>query len=303
MDSFTHALGVLDPANRALLDLSLRRGMRPEEISDLLGTDPESVIVAREQALEQLAAELGMADVSEIDDVRVRLAELPAEAWTPPPPDDPEPAGKANDRPALSLADAEEEKPARAAEPAEPAAPRPGRSRRPLMLAVLAAAAVVLVVVLASSGGSDQKNTAATPAPTPKPVSSKPATPKPPAPAKPTRPAKPAAATGPRVALAAVFGGGGASGTAALAGGGKRLVLDVSGLPARKGAYQVWLYNSVIDAKSLATEAGTNVKVDLKLPPNAGRYRYLDISFEPKDGNPNHSGASVLRVALAKLAR
>ena len=41
--------------------------MRPEEIGDLLGTDPESVIVAREAALEQLASELGMDDVSELE--------------------------------------------------------------------------------------------------------------------------------------------------------------------------------------------------------------------------------------------
>jgi hypothetical protein len=161
----------------------------------------------------------------------------------------------------------------------------------------LAAAAVVLVVILASSGGSDQKNTAARPAPTPpaKPTSSKPAKPKP---AKPSAPA-----TGPRVALAAVSGAAGATGTAALAGGGKRLVLDVSGLPARKGAYQVWLYNSVIDSHGLVTERGSNVKLDLKLPANASRYHYVDISFEPSDGNPNHSGASVLRVALSQLAR
>jgi hypothetical protein len=293
MDSFTEALGVLDPANRALLDLSLRRGMRPEEISDLLGTDPESVIVAREQALEQLASQLGMADVSEIDHVRARLAELPAEAWTPPPPEDREPA----DRPPLALVDAEEEKPERDAVRAEPADPGRRRSPRPLLLVVLAAAAVVLVVILASSGGSDQKNTAAKPAPTPpaKPTASKPAKP------KPARPATPA--PGPRVALAAMTGAGRAGGTAALTAGGKRLALDVTGLPARKGAYQVWLYNSVIDSHSLVTVTGSTVKVDLKLPANAGRYRYVDISFEPKDGNPNHSGASVLRVALSKLAR
>src|SRR3954451_3634218 len=82
MDSFTAALARLDPASRALLDLSLRRGMRPEEIGDLLGTDPESVVIARETALEQLAAELEMGDVSELDHVRTRLAELPADAWT-----------------------------------------------------------------------------------------------------------------------------------------------------------------------------------------------------------------------------
>ena len=44
MDSFTAALARLDPASRALLDLSLRRGMTPDEIGDLLGTDAESVV-------------------------------------------------------------------------------------------------------------------------------------------------------------------------------------------------------------------------------------------------------------------
>src|SRR4051794_41835266 len=82
MDSFTAALGRLDPASRALLDLSLRRGMKPEEIGDLLGTDPESVVAAREAALEQLATELDMEDASQLDEVRARLAELPAEART-----------------------------------------------------------------------------------------------------------------------------------------------------------------------------------------------------------------------------
>ncbi|MEA2457692.1 MAG: hypothetical protein QOC95_664, partial [Thermoleophilaceae bacterium] len=88
-DSFSQALSELDPASRALLDLSLRRGMRPEEIGELLGTDPESVIVARENALEQLTELLGMDDVSELDGVRARLAELPSDAWTPPAPSDP----------------------------------------------------------------------------------------------------------------------------------------------------------------------------------------------------------------------
>src|SRR3954465_9368997 len=82
MDSFPAALGRLDPASRALLDLSLRRGMRPEEIGELLGTDPESVIGAPEGALEQLAPRVGMDDVSDLDAVRAGLAELPAAAWT-----------------------------------------------------------------------------------------------------------------------------------------------------------------------------------------------------------------------------
>src|SRR3954469_1082070 len=124
MDSFTAALGRLDPASRALLDLSLRRGMKPEDIGDLLGTESESVVVAREAALEQLATELEMADVSQLDGVRTRLAELPAEAWT----------GSAASADPPRLKGVKDE-------PAEPPAER-RRSRLPLLLLLLAIAAV-----------------------------------------------------------------------------------------------------------------------------------------------------------------
>src|SRR4051812_32400256 len=130
VDSFTAALSRLDPASRALLDLSLRRGMRPEEIGELLGTDPESVIVAREGALEQLASELGMDDVSELDDVRARLAELPAAAWT-------------GETAARETAGQPETAAAKAAEPESPGRTPPAsrpttarKSRLPLLLAL-----------------------------------------------------------------------------------------------------------------------------------------------------------------------
>jgi hypothetical protein len=42
--------------------------------------------------------------------------------------------------------------------------------------------------------------------------------------------------------------------------------------------------------------------MDLRLPAQASRYRSIDVSFEPSDGNPNHSGQSVLRVPLSKLS-
>src|SRR4051812_228046 len=145
VDSFTAALSRLDPASRALLDLSLRRGMRPEEIGELLGTDPESVIVAREGALEQLASELGMEDVSELDDVRARLAELPPEAWT----------GQQAETEAVKAAEpepSEQPPPEREPEPRTQQRPDPAprRSRLPILLSLLAVAAIVLVVVLAS---------------------------------------------------------------------------------------------------------------------------------------------------------
>jgi hypothetical protein len=283
MDSFTAALARLDPASRALLDLSLRRGMTPDEIGDLLGTDAESVVAAREAALEQLATELEMEDPSQLDEVRARLAELPAEAWSG--------TAAATERPRLEVV---KDRPAgRAAEP-----PRESRrrSRVPLLLALLAIAAVALVIVLASSG-SDNKTAS-------KPRASAPA----PAPSQPSKPAKPAkkkpapkpAAAKP-VSLGALGTASGATGTAALTAGGTRLTLNASGLA--PGDYQVWLYNSVIDAVSLTKVQGTKLSLDLKLPANASHYRYVDVSLEPADGNPNHSGESVLRVPLSKLSR
>src|SRR3954469_11926836 len=77
-DSFTSALERLDPASRALLDLSLRRGMRTEEIAEVLGAEPESVEASRDEALERIAGDVG---IEELDTVRARLAELPADQW------------------------------------------------------------------------------------------------------------------------------------------------------------------------------------------------------------------------------
>ena len=59
----------------------------------------------------------------------------------------------------------------------------------------------------------------------------------------------------------------------------------------------------MIDAVSLTKVQGTKLSLDLKLPANASHYRYVDVSLEPADGNPNHSGESVLRVPLSKLSR
>jgi hypothetical protein len=265
--------------------------MRPEEIGELLGTDPESVIVAREGALEQLASELGMDDVSELDDVRARLAELPAAAWT----------GEAAAR---ETAGQPETAAVKAAEPESPArepqaAREPNRkSRLPLLLSLLAVAAIVLVVVLASSGGDED-----TTAPSSQPSTTSAQKPKP----NKTKPAPAAPKPGPEVALTPLADAKGAHGTASLTDGGKRLHVEASGLPGG-AAYQVWLYDSVIDTVSLTKVDGRNVDgtwldADLTLPRNASHFRYVDISREPADGNPNHSGQSVLRVPLAKLSR
>src|SRR3712207_9424712 len=60
-DSFSSALGQLDPASRALLDLSLRRGMRTEEIAEMLGAEPWNVALSRDDALRRVVVAVGKA--------------------------------------------------------------------------------------------------------------------------------------------------------------------------------------------------------------------------------------------------
>ena len=75
-------LGGLDPVSRALLDLSLRRGLRPDEIAGVLGMDEDTVVDARERALVLVADQLGIDGDDRLDQVRARLAELPADEWS-----------------------------------------------------------------------------------------------------------------------------------------------------------------------------------------------------------------------------
>jgi len=78
-------------------------------------------------------------------------------------------------------------------------------------------------------------------------------------------------------------------------------VLRVHGLPALDEAYQVWLYNSVSDAVGVARVVRGRFALNAALPVDPARYRSIDVSREPLDGNPNHSGESVLRVPVARL--
>jgi hypothetical protein len=246
-DSFNDALERLDPASRALLDLSLRRGMRTEEIAELLGADPDSVAETRDEALRTVASEVGMGDEQQLDDVRARLAELPADQW---------------------LWQQTANGSAEAVEPV-PAAPKRGSRLLPILLALLIAAGVIVAIAVVS-GGKNEKSSSTVAQP-------------------------PAAKLTP-------VGASGVTGTAGVTGG--RLKLDVRGPPApRRGFYEVWLYNSVIDARSLGQSASGQVKLNARLPADWKRYRFVDISREPKDGNFSHSGESVARVPTARLAR
>jgi hypothetical protein len=93
----------------------------------------------------------------------------------------------------------------------------------------------------------------------------------------------------------------------ALQGGKYRFVLQATKLPSlpRDQAYEVWLYNSRGDAKSLGAQGladdGTfSGQSDNVTRAELDKYRFVDLSREPIDENAAHSGQSVLRGRLSK---
>jgi len=90
----------------------------------------------------------------------------------------------------------------------------------------------------------------------------------------------------------------GAQGEARLAA--DRATVRVDGLPpsARGQFYELWLLNSADDLVSLGSfrvpQSGA-AEVTVPVPGDATGYGFVDLSVERDDGNPSHSGDSVLR--------
>src|SRR3954447_3948499 len=78
LDRLAACVQRLDPATRALLDLSVRRGVRDDQMAPILRTDAFHLAWRRARALEQVAGELGGAPLGE---VRMALEALPRDAW------------------------------------------------------------------------------------------------------------------------------------------------------------------------------------------------------------------------------
>lgn len=81
---------------------------------------------------------------------------------------------------------------------------------------------------------------------------------------------------------------------------GDSLRIDVSDLaPTADGQfYELWMLNTPTDLVSVASfrvPASGSTTVTVPLPDDPTRYRFLDLSVEPADGKPAHSGKSVLR--------
>jgi hypothetical protein len=119
LDRLADCVRRLDPATRALLDLSVRRGVRDDQMAPILRTDPFHLAWRRARALERVANELGSAEgPAPLGDVRMALEALPREAWGLPgmgPPALPSPA------PAVGAALVPVEQPGELDKPAAPA--------------------------------------------------------------------------------------------------------------------------------------------------------------------------------------
>jgi hypothetical protein len=271
-DTLWQSLERLDAEDRALLELSLRRQIEDDALARLLRTEPDSVESRRRSALERLASETGGDSPAAVEEALLRRWRE-GRAAEDAEPEAPEPrapvSGVAVDEAAREHALRRERRPA-------------GRSERPTarglaILLLIAAAAVG--VVLATSGGDDDE------------------------PREQGRAAEGRAVTGPVRPLGAAAVPVAARGTARLVrqAGRWRLRIELVGLPPGKGPYALWLYNTVGDARLLSGFAGPRLRLSAPLPEGFERYRLVDVSAEPRDGNPNHSGASLLRVELKRL--
>ena len=108
------------------------------------------------------------------------------------------------------------------------------------------------------------------------------------------------AEAGRTLALAPLTRGDAAEGKVRIARAGARATLVVSDLePSRRGEfYELWLLSPPGDLVSLGSfrvGAGGGARVELPVPVDPSRYRFVDVSVERDDGDPSHSSRSVLR--------
>jgi hypothetical protein len=85
LDGLEAGVRALDPATRALLDLSLRRRLRDDDMAPLLRIDSFNLAWRRARAIERLASGLGLTEPSGLAQVRAALPHLPERAWLVPP--------------------------------------------------------------------------------------------------------------------------------------------------------------------------------------------------------------------------
>ena len=81
MRELSAALRRLAEEERALLELSLARGMGDAEIAAFVGGEPGEVARRRRELLDRLAGELRLDGREERDELLATLPDLPRERW------------------------------------------------------------------------------------------------------------------------------------------------------------------------------------------------------------------------------
>jgi hypothetical protein len=86
------ALDGLDPVDRAVLELSERRGLPDEEVAGIVGVSPRAVARRRRSAVDRIAVAMGAADTDDRATVERELSRLLSEGRGRPPPGAAQPA-------------------------------------------------------------------------------------------------------------------------------------------------------------------------------------------------------------------
>jgi hypothetical protein len=304
------ALGRLAPEERAVLELSIRRGLHDAVLAELLRLEAEVVGRRRRSALRRLAAAL---DVPGGVPLETALRELWGEedaepAPTPPAAEKPDrarpaPSGVAERRGAAGPeSGVAERRGAAAPERVRRAPPRPAErrrdaeappARRPAPTAVVRrplrrTGAVAALVASAAAGAAIAALVIREDGSTPVlgPGSLEPG-------------------AGPIVRLSQVGAPSGRAGTAQVVQSARRprVRLWLRGLPRRPRGYGIWLYDSPAKARRLVQFRGPGVRLEVALPVGFRHYRAIDVSAERATSGPRHAGPSVLRVRMRPLLR
>lgn len=249
------AAASLDPVARALLNLWMHSGFSDSTLAEMARVDEATIAARKLDIVEHLSDALGLPP----HEVLAALRAIAPGLLPPAVPRSRPPAPPAPQHP-----------------PASPRVPPPPRlpwRARPFArvhaewaaVAVLAVVAALILAGLSAGGSAGARHRD----PVPSAIDS-------------LRPP------------AGIPGNAGGEVAAVHAGGGLRIT--VTGLPvARGGYYEVWLYNSILDARPLGRLA-TRASRTLPLPGDARHFRWIDVSFQPP-GYGSDSGQSVLRAA------
>jgi hypothetical protein len=294
-----HALKAIDPVARAMLDLSIRRRLPDSSIADLAQMPPDELVRWRGEVLDQLGRQIGLTGPDMRDQVRTGLEAIDPSAWV----GTEKGAAKAKAKPTP--------KPKRESQ-------RP--SRRLLGLLGLLVILVIIVAIVSLSGGDDNGGGTPSPPTTTTPPTSTTSTTTKPTSTTTTKPTTSTTTTEsttttstttppptPGVTMDPLPGmPDRGTATISLSGSGDQLTVDVDlkGMPAPaggSGVYELWLYNTLIGARSLGTTDSGDGSISARLPADASDFRFLDLSRESGPSDHIHSGISIRRAELAPL--